>query len=183
MGNAIAMFHKRSRQSSDEPPGAERWRHHMEELFLSNQVSAPEVRDMFEDGTVMKVQQTINSAKAGKYGKYPNNVKRDMLRAAMKDKKDWPPLYYIEVEIINTATQTVGLKKLPIILPHEFIFFCKEKMMMLSFFLRRTWDKQPRLTLPMLVWSLVSLSCLALVCGVMESLASSTALSLWKSLP
>ena len=98
----------------------------MEELFLSNQMSAPEVRDMFEDGTVMKVQHTKNFAKAGKYGKYRNNVKRDMLRAAMKDKKDWPPLYYIEVEIINPATQTVGLKKLPIILPHEFICFCKK---------------------------------------------------------
>lgn len=127
MESAIGMFHKRSRESSNETPGAERWRHHMEELFLSNQVSAPEIRDMFEDGTVMRVQHTRKFAKAGKYGKFQNNVKRDMLRAAMKDKKDWPPLYYIEVEVVNPATQTVGLKKLPIILPHEFIFFLQHK--------------------------------------------------------
>jgi hypothetical protein len=101
--------------------------HHLTEMFLSNQVSGPEIREMFEDAVVLGVPGASRSAKAGTHGKHKHNVKRDMLRHSLKGKKDWPPLYFIDVEIMNPATQTVGIKKLPLILPHEVVFFLAKR--------------------------------------------------------
>ena len=96
-------------------------------MFLTNQVSAPEVRDMFEGAVALGLPDARRFAKAGNFGKAKKHIKRDMLRQSLKGKKDWPPLYFIDVEIMNPATQTIGLKKLPLILPHEFVFFLAKK--------------------------------------------------------
>ena len=82
-----AMFHKRARRTRTQEPGADRMRDYFEEMFLSNQLSAEEVRDMFEDGAALNMHGMKNFAKAGNFGKHRQNVARDMLRKSIKKNK------------------------------------------------------------------------------------------------
>jgi hypothetical protein len=118
-----AMFHKRARRTRTQEPGADRMRDHFEELFLSNELSAEEIRDMFEDGAALNMHGMKDFAKAGSHGKHRQNVARDMLRKSMKKNKNgWPPLYYITVPAYDTGTQTRKFVKLPLLLPHEIVY-------------------------------------------------------------
>ena len=92
----------------------------VEDLFLSNEMSANRARQLLEDSVVADTRHAKKLLKVGCSGKYKQNISRDLLRR-IKKRSAWPPLYWADIRIFDLKSQQTVTKRFPFLLPHELI--------------------------------------------------------------
>ena len=119
--SALSMFHKRSKgYSKEELSPSKRLRANLEDLFLSNEVSALRAREAFEDAEAAGLPGFSRLARAGASGSRTSHAHRDLMAACLRNSK-WPKPYYADVRVWNYHLQAEVLCKIPILLPHELL--------------------------------------------------------------
>lgn len=103
-----------------EIPNHKRLRFNLADLFLSNQISGQRAQTLFADGDVSGASSCRDLAASGSSGRHARNAQRDLTARLLKRSK-WPPLYWADIRLFNTSTQTMERQQIPFLLVHELL--------------------------------------------------------------
>ena len=121
--DAVAMLSKNS-MGHDRSliPREKRLRDNLEDLFLSNEVSAQRAQMLFQDADEFHPQSWDfkKLKKAGKQGEHKSSCHRDLLKQCLKG-TTWPQPYFCTVRVWDNAHQKLKLASIPLLLPHELV--------------------------------------------------------------
>ena len=117
------MFSKRSLPDRSDEPRMKRFKTNMEDLVLSNEISADRAQSVLRDASYMNDPFGVRRlAAAGKRGTLKKNLARDLMRKIKKSRRTgWPPLYEFSVRLWDTKQQKETVGQISMLLPHELI--------------------------------------------------------------
>ena len=117
---SLAMYSKRQGPDRSWDDASKRFRANLDDLFLSNEISATRAQTLYSDGAACG-HKWKKRAKVGKWGKSTKHTHRDLLRV-MTSRSKWPDLYLAPVRVQCPKTGGVKTIMLPFLLPHELIY-------------------------------------------------------------
>ena len=117
------MFSKRSLPDRSGEPEAKRFKANMEDLLLSNDISADRAQSLLQDASYMNDPFGVRRlAASGKGGALKKNTARDLKRKITKSRRSgWPPLYKFSCRLWDTKQQKETTGQVSMLLPHEMI--------------------------------------------------------------
>ena len=116
---AWAMYKKRGKgYNPEELSPSKRLRENLADLFLSNDVCAERMQEVFQDSEAAGLPGFRRLASAG--GGNKKNIHRDLLKAVLHG-CPWPALCHVDVPTWCPRTKKMLVSKIPFMLPHEVV--------------------------------------------------------------
>ena len=103
--DAVAMFSKRQGPDRDWSDKDKNFKANIDDLFLSNDISAQRAQSLYQDGTDTG-HKWEKFAKAGNSGKCGKRTHRDLIRKFIKYSK-WPEFFYAPLKVWDLKKQHV----------------------------------------------------------------------------
>ena len=120
-GHALAMFSKRQGPDRDISDKAKKFKANIDDLFLSNDISATRAQSVYQDGADCDLPGWKKAAKVGSHGSSTKHINRDLIRLLTRGCL-WPAFFYAPVRVWDVKTQQVILVQLPFLLPHDLLY-------------------------------------------------------------
>lgn len=118
--DAVCMFSKRQGPNRDIEDHEQRFKANIDDLFLSNDISARRAQSIYSDGAKAGHNRWRKFARVGNEGTN-RNIHRDLLRKFVKG-KSWPELYMAPIRVWCVKENKLKTVLLPMYLPHELIY-------------------------------------------------------------
>jgi hypothetical protein len=115
-----------SSSSNSQVPPAPPLKEVLKDMFLRNKNSGVDIQKVAHSAEYAGASSIHDVAKAGSYGKFPNNAPRDIMRAMLKG-CTMPPIAYFPVPIWDSAGNVRKVEQWPFLLPHEMLYHMASK--------------------------------------------------------